>query len=306
MKKREPNTEGPSNRESHANRRPSEDPPRENAAPARPTFEDLCGLSAFLRSEKGCPWDRAQTIDTLTPYLLEEACEAIEAVESRDMDRLREELGDLIFLVIFMADIAGSEGRFTVGEVLEGIRTKIYRRHPHIFGRQKDLSADQVKSQWEEIKKAEGEKRSILKDYPASLPGLIQAYRIQEKAAAVGFDWEKTEQVVEKVEEELGEVKDALTLDRPGAGGDAARDVARSETEETSADRELGDLLFAVVNLCRFTGADPERAVRGSVDKFRRRFRYIEEELEKQGSSPAEADLDEMDELWNEAKGRGM
>jgi XTP/dITP diphosphohydrolase/tetrapyrrole methylase family protein/MazG family protein len=338
---------------------PSELPSETRDVPAGKLFGELCRLSSFLRSEEGCPWDRAQTIDTLTPYLLEEACEAIEAVESGDMDRLREELGDLIFIVIFMADIAGSEGTFTSKEVLDGIRTKMLRRHPHIFGPQKDMTADQVKSQWETIKKSEGKKSSILKEYPISLPGLIQAYRIQEKAAAVGFDWEKTEQVVDKVLEELGEVKAALSLTdvsngasqgqepegnrvpgsatdkRPSAEADAAKTDAAGTVpddevsaatgdaagtgspggapqpkspspDEKESSRELGDLLFAVVNLCRFTGADPERAIRGSVHKFRGRFRYIEEQLEKRGSSPAEATLEEMDDLWNEAKRRGI
>jgi tetrapyrrole methylase family protein/MazG family protein len=251
-------------------------------------FEELCRLSAFLRTEDGCRWDRAQTIQTLTPYLMEEASEAIEAVEHGDMDRLREELGDVLYLVVFMADAASSAGAFKMDDVLLGIREKLHRRHPHIFGSPKDISADEVKSQWELIKKDEKGGRSILKEYPASTPGLVQAYRIQEKAAAVGFDWDKVEQVADKVEEELREVREAL-----------------SEGAEPSS-RELGDLLFAVVNLCRFAGADPERAVRGSVDKFRRRFRFIEEELEKRGGSPGSSSLEEMDKLWDEAKRRGL
>jgi tetrapyrrole methylase family protein/MazG family protein len=251
-------------------------------------FEELCRLSSFLRTEDGCPWDRAQTLETLTPYIMEEASEAIEAVEHKEMDRLREELGDLLYLVVFMADAASSEGAFELDQVLEGIRDKLHRRHPHIFGKQKNISADQVKSQWETIKKDEKGGGSILKEYPASLPGLVQAYRIQEKAAAVGFDWEKVDQVADKVEEELGEVREAL-----------------SERKGLSS-KELGDLLFAVVNLCRVTGADPERAVRGSVSKFRKRFRFIEEELEKRGSNPEAASLEEMDDLWNEAKRRGI
>jgi tetrapyrrole methylase family protein/MazG family protein len=252
-------------------------------------FEEVCRLSSFLRSKDGCSWDRAQTLGSMTPYLLEEACEAIEAVESGDMDKLREELGDLVYLIIFMADIARSQGAFTTDQVFDGIRSKLYRRHPHVFGKQTALSPEQVKSQWETIKKSEGGSESILKEYPASMPGLIQAYRIQEKAAAVGFDWEKTEQVIEKVREELGEVKAACS---------------REEPEDRSA--ELGDLLFAVVNLCRFVGTDPERAVKASVDKFRRRFRYIEEQLAKRGSNPAASTLQEMDEFWNEAKRRGI
>jgi MazG family protein len=251
-------------------------------------FEELCRLSAFLRTEDGCRWDRAQTLQTLTPYLMEEASEAIEAVERGDMDRLREELGDVLYLVVFMADAASSAGAFAIDDVLRGIREKLHRRHPHIFGAPKDMTADEVKSQWELIKKDEGGRRSILKEYPASLPGLVQAYRIQEKAAAVGFDWDRVEQVADKVEEELKEVREAL-----------------SEGAEPST-LELGDLLFAVVNLCRFAGADPERAVRGSVDKFRRRFRFIEEELEKRGASPDSSSLEEMDELWDEAKRRGL
>jgi MazG family protein len=150
------------------------------------------------------------------------------------------------------------------------------------------MTTGQVKSQWENMKKSEKGGGSILKEYPASLPGLVQAYRIQEKAAAVGFDWEKTDQVADKVEEELRETRQALS----GGSGRVAS--------------ELGDLLFAVVNLCRASGTDPERALRGSVDKFRRRFRFIEEELEKRGSSPSSSSLKEMDDLWNEAKRRGI
>jgi tetrapyrrole methylase family protein/MazG family protein len=251
-------------------------------------FEELCRLSAFLRTEDGCRWDRAQTLHTLTPYLMEEASEAIEAVERGEMDRLSEELGDVLYLVVFMADAASSAGAFAISDVLRGIRDKLHRRHPHIFGARVDMTADQVKSQWEVIKKGEKGGRSILKEYPASLPGLLQAYRIQEKAAAVGFDWDRVEQVADKVEEELNEVREAL-----------------SQGQEPSS-RELGDLLFAVVNLCRFAGADPERAVRGSVDKFRRRFRFIEGELEKRGTSPDSSSLEEMDKLWDEAKRRGL
>jgi len=251
-------------------------------------FAELCRLSAFLRTEKGCSWDRAQTLETLTPYILEEASETVEAVERKDADRLREELGDLLYLVVFMADVASSEGRFDIAGVLDGIREKLLRRHPHVFGTGKRLTPDQVKSQWETIKKEEKGGRSILKEYPASLSGLIQAFRIQEKAAAVGFDWDAAEQVVDKVEEEVKEVRESLSK-RQGL-----------------ASSELGDLLFAVVNLCRVTGTDPERAVRGSVDKFRRRFRYIERELEKRGRDPASSSLEEMDALWEEAKRRGI
>jgi tetrapyrrole methylase family protein/MazG family protein len=251
-------------------------------------FDELCRLSSFLRTEDGCAWDRAQTLETLTPYIMEEASEAVEAVERREMDRLKEELGDLIYLVIFMADVASSDGAFEIGQVLEGIRDKLHRRHPHIFGRQKDISADQVKSQWETIKKDEKGGGSILKEYPASLPGLVQAYRVQEKAAAVGFDWERADQVADKVEEELREAREAISK------------------REGLTSKELGDLLFAVVNLCRFTATDPERAIRGSVKKFRDRFKFIETELEKRGTDPASSSLEDMDGLWNEAKRRGL
>jgi tetrapyrrole methylase family protein/MazG family protein len=251
-------------------------------------FDELCRLSSFLRTEDGCPWDRAQTLETLTPYLMEEASEAVEAVEHKEMNRLGEELGDLLYLVVFMADAASSEGAFHIDQVLEGIRDKLHRRHPHIFGDQKTISTDQVKSQWETIKKEEKGGGSILKEYPASLPGLVQAYRIQEKAAAVGFDWEKVDQVADKVEEELREVRESIS-GRKGKTG-----------------AELGDLLFAVVNLCRFTGVDPERAVRGSVRKFRERFEFIEAELAKRGRDPRSSSLEEMDGLWNEAKRKGI
>lgn len=261
---------------------------KKDHSPTGRLFDELCRLSSFLRTDEGCPWDRAQTLESLTPYIMEEASEAVEAVEDKEMDRLREELGDLIYLVVFMADAASSEGAFQIDQVLEGIIDKLHRRHPHIFGDQKDMTAGQVKSQWETIKRDEKGGGSILKEYPASLPGLIQAYRIQEKAAAVGFDWERIDQVADKVEEELGEVREALS-ERRGL-----------------TSKELGDLLFAVVNLCRAAGADPERAIRGSVKKFRKRFRFIEEALEKDGKTPASSSLEEMDGFWDEAKRRGM
>jgi len=247
-------------------------------------LEELC---TRLRGEDGCPWDRSQTMSTLTPYILEEAYEVIDAIEEGDIASLREEMGDLLFLLFLMLEIAREEKRTNVEEVVERIVEKMIRRHPHVFEGGGEISYERAMTQWEEIKQGEIEKphSSVLNEVGGSMPALLLAYRIQEKAAAVGFDWPAIEPVLAKVEEEAGELREAF---------------AASDRERARA--ELGDLLFACVNLSRFLESDPERLLRGAIRKFRERFRYMEEELGKVGRTPGESTLEEMDALWERSK----
>jgi MazG family protein len=258
---------------------------------AAAAIDRLLGIMDKLRDPGGCPWDREQTLRTLTPYLLEEAHEVIEAIESGDVSHHREELGDLLFQVVFQARIAREEGKFDFAAVCDSISEKLTRRHPHVFGDVSVSGSKEVVQNWERIKaaerKAKGEERSAIGGVPVALPALVRAERLTEKASAVGFDWPDAESVVAKVEEELLELKAAM------AGGDRAR-----------MEDELGDLLFATANLGRFVKVHPEEALRGTLRRFEARFHYIEEQLRARGRSPRESTLAEMDALWNEAKKR--
>ena len=228
------------------------------------------------------------THESLKPYLLEETYEVLEAIDAGSDEHLAEELGDLLLQVIFHAEIASRAGRFTIEDVIEGIIGKLIRRHPHVFADTSVEGSEQVLKNWEQIKRKEKRDRengSVLDGLPKSLPALIKARRIQEKVSRVGFDWEHTEDVMVKVEEELRELKEA------------SRSRDRNAIEE-----ELGDLLFAVANLARFVSLCPEDALRKTIDKFQRRFQYIERELPKRGLKLGEATLEEMDRLWNEVK----
>ena len=253
------------------------------------SFEELVRIMKLLQAPGGCPWDREQTHDSLKPYLIEEAYEAIEAIDSGSDDRLAEELGDVLLQVVFHAEIADREGRFTIEDVIQDIIDKLKRRHPHVFGEAVAEDSAQVIKNWEEIKRREKREKkeggSVLDGLPRDLPALIKARRIQEKVSRVGFDWARTDEVMMKVEEELKELKEA------------SRRNCRAEMEE-----ELGDLLFAVANLARFVSLCPEDALRKTIDKFQRRFRYIERELPKRGKKLGEASLEEMDALWEEVK----
>ena len=248
-----------------------------------------------LRDPGGCPWDREQTLRTLTPYLLEEAHEVIDAIESGDHENHREELGDLLFQVVFQARIAREEGRFDFAGVCDAISDKLTRRHPHVFGDAKVDSSKEVLKNWEIIKaeerKARGDKpRSAIGGVPAGLPALVRAERITDKAAAVGFDWMNAKDVLAKVHEELGELVREL---EPANG--TAPDRARIEAE-------MGDLLFSIANLGRFVQVHPEEALRGTVRRFESRFHHIEARLAEQGRTPRDSNLAEMDGLWKEAK----
>jgi MazG family protein len=250
-------------------------------------FSRLCEIVARLRAPGGCPWDREQTHQSLVPGLLEEAYEVAEAIRAQDDENLREELGDLLLQVIMHAQIASEEGRFNLSEVSREIADKLVRRHPHVFAKSDARDTGAVLKQWDAIKHAEkkSENTGYLAGLTKALPALMRAQKAQTKAARVGFDWPDNSPVVAKVEEELDETKEAIA----------------SQQAEAVAD-EIGDLLFAVVNLARKNNVDAESALAAATEKFVNRFHVVEEELKRRGKKLGEADLEEMDEIWNRLK----
>ncbi len=261
----------------------------------------LIEIMAALRTPlTGCPWDLEQNFATIKPYTIEEAYEVADAIERNDMDDLCEELGDLLLQVVFHARMAEEAGEFSFGDVVEAITRKMIRRHPHVFSRSDADTPDAVKLQWDEIKTAEKReraerraKRGITKDFEQghlgavhrSQPALTEALKLQQRAAKVGFDWSEAEPILDKIEEEIAELREAM----------------RGGRQDKVAD-ELGDLIFALVNLGRHVKVDPEEALRGTNTKFRRRFGHIEGELQKSGESLEEASLERMEQLWQAAK----
>ncbi len=268
------------------------------------TFDDLVQLMARLRSPEGCPWDREQTFETLAPMLLEEAYEAFEAVEEAREGRpleLRDELGDLLFQIVFYAQVAAERGEFNILDVTEAIHSKMVRRHPHVFGAAEAQDAAEVLRNWEAIKAEE--KRAAGKDESAraeslldgvslKTPALMEAHQLSTKAARVGFDWQRIEDIFDKLHEEIDELRTAISRH------------AESEAEDDKAHvrEELGDLLFAVTNIARHLQVEPEAALKSTNRKFRRRFRYIEEGLKARNRTFDATTLEEMEELWQEAK----
>ena len=260
-------------------------------------FKALVELMRRLLAPDGCPWDREQSIESLSKYVLEEACEVIDAIDSGDRAELKEELGDLALQVVFISELARGEGAFGPDDVARGIVEKLVRRHPHVFG---DVSVDgseEVSRNWDAIKRREKAKRPLLEDIPRALPSLKGAQKVSQKAANVGFDWPDAAGSRRKVSEELGELDDAID------GKDADR-----------VEAELGDVLFALVNLARHHGLDAELALRRTTDEFRRRFAHVENKVRSvHGDWPRGDDgkarpgipLEELDEYWNEAKVRG-
>jgi tetrapyrrole methylase family protein/MazG family protein len=251
------------------------------------TFDTLLSLMRRLRAPGGCPWDAEQTHESLTRYLLEETYEVIEAIDSKSPELLKEELGDLLLQPVFHAALAEEAGTFTMADVIQCICDKLIRRHPHVFATMEIAdSAAQVEN-WEKIKRAEkgGERPSALSGVPPHLPALLKAQKITEKASRVGFDWDHADQVFAKVMEELHEFEDAW------ATGD-----------QVHMEDELGDLLFAIVNLGRFLSLNPEEALRKTINRFKQRFRYVEEKLASRGQQMSSTPLEEMDLLWEEAK----
>ncbi|MBC7930197.1 MAG: nucleoside triphosphate pyrophosphohydrolase [Rubrivivax sp.] len=272
-------------------------------------FEDLVALMSRLRSPEGCPWDREQTYATLAPMLLEEAYEAFEAVESAREGRpenLREELGDLLFQIVFYAQVAAERGEFTIGDVTDRVHSKMVRRHPHVFGDVTVRDNDELLRNWEamkaEEKRAAGkdktdEDASLLDGVSPKTPALMEAHGLATKAARVGFDWQNIEDIFDKLHEEIGELRAAIR-ERRDAGD-------KAEAEQQRVREELGDLLFAVTNIARHLSVEPEAALKLTNRKFRHRFRHIEQGIKARGRSLDAATLEEMEELWQEAKRKG-
>jgi tetrapyrrole methylase family protein/MazG family protein len=258
-----------------------------DAAGAR--FVSLLSLMARLRGEDGCPWDREQTRTSLKPYLIEEAYEVIQAIDEGSREHFVEELGDLLFQVVFHCQLGTEAGEFTIDDVIDHLCAKMTRRHPHVFGETVVADAQAALAQWERIKQDEasrtGHARSALDGVPASLPALIRAQRLQAKAARIGFDWTRWEDAWAKLQEEMGEAQDALSA------GDDKRIVD-----------ELGDLLFSMVNVARLRGLDAEECLRGATEKFTRRFGKVEVEMRAGGRAVAEASAEDLDRAWEAAK----
>ncbi len=248
----------------------------------------LIALMAKLRGPDGCPWDRKQTTESLKPFLVEECYEVIDALDDGSPDKIKEELGDLLFQIIFHARIAEEQGHFTMHDVIEANIEKMTRRHPHVFGDAKLSTDKEVLSNWEELKKKEKgyeDRKSILEGIPRQLPSLLRAHSIQERAARVGFDWNRLDDALPKLDEEIAEFKEALKKE------DAA-----------GIEEELGDLFFTLVNISRFLGVNPEDALRKTISKFIQRFRYLEEHAADAGRSLNDMTLEEMEQLWQESK----
>jgi MazG family protein len=272
-------------------------------------FQDLVALMSRLRSPEGCPWDREQTYATLAPMLLEEAYEAFEAVEDAREGRpenLREELGDLLFQIVFYAQVARERGEFTIDDVTDSIHSKMVRRHPHVFGDVTVRDNEELLRNWEamkaEEKRAAGKAvedpdSSLLDGVSSKAPALMEAHQLGVKAARVGFDWRNVDEIFDKLHEEMDELREAIAAHRD-AGADA-------EGRHERVREELGDLLFAVTNIARHLQVEPEAALKLTNRKFRRRFRHIERGLKARGREPGESTIEEMEELWQEAKSKG-
>jgi MazG family protein len=262
---------------------------------AKKKFQDLVEMMARLRAPDGCPWDREQTYATLGPMLIEEAYEVIEAAETEDWGGLRDELGDLLFQIVFYGQIAAESGHFDVHQSIARVHEKMTRRHPHVFGEQKVESTADVLANWEAIKaeerkaagKAETKNQSLLDGTSTKLPALLEAFQLTTKAARIGFDWKRGEDVFLKLEEEIGELRE---------------EIARGESDQEAIAGEIGDLLFVVANLARWYGVEPEVALKATNRKFRRRFGHVEKRIEEQGRPWSEVSLEEMDGHWDEAK----
>jgi MazG family protein len=254
----------------------------EPRSPSR-LFSDLVDIMTILRRE--CPWDRQQTHESIKDLMVEEIYEAIEAIDNDDPVELKKELGDLLLHVVFHTEIAREAGRFDIGDVIHGIQEKLIRRHPHVFSDTRADDTTTVIRNWEDLKMKEKERNSVLQGVPDTLPALIKAQRMQEKAAAVGFDWQTWEEAWPKLAEEMEEFRNVA---RDGTGKDKAT--------------EFGDLLFSLVNVGRLAGLNSEDCLRLTNRKFKNRFQFIEEELDRQGKKLNDATLEEMDAIWEEAK----
>lgn len=246
-------------------------------------FQQLLDIMDELRAK--CPWDKKQTLESLRHLTIEETYELADAILENDLDEIKKELGDLLLHIVFYAKIGQEKGAFDIKDVIENINEKLIRRHPHIYGDTVAENDEQVKENWEKIKLREGKKK-VLSGVPASLPAMVKAYRIQDKARGVGFDWEKPHQVWDKVQEELNELKYEVDNNAP----------------HEKIEQEFGDLLFALINFSRFIDVNPESALERTNKKFIRRFEYLEAQTNASNKDMKKMSLDEMDVFWNEAK----
>jgi len=258
-------------------------------------FTRLVEIVARLRAPDGCPWDREQTIDTLKRYVLEETYEVLDAIDRHDHDALREELGDFLFEAVFVAEIEQSQGHFSIADSVKSIADKLVRRHPHVFARHTGTealeTADQVRTRWEEIKTEErgrtAKPKTLLSGIPITLPALLRAYQIGARAASVGFDWSRADDVVAKIREEVEEIQEV---------------VSAGTVDQNRVEEEVGDLLFAIANLSRKLDIEPETALRKANDKFTRRFTAMESEIATSGRLMRDMTLDELEAEWQRAK----
>lgn len=262
---------------------------------AGPPLERVRALAQLLTSPGGCPWDQEQTVESLTPYLQEEMFEVVEAVSEGSPEGYREELGDLLFLIMLLGTVGERSRWGSLDAACDGVVEKLIRRHPHVFGAGDEIGSEGALRQWEELKRDEqeaagSEAPSALGNRPKGLPALTTAFRISEKAGAVGFEWPNVAEAMKKIDEEAGELREELEGE------------ARTEQLES----EIGDLLFSVVNVARYLRIDPERALRSTTRKFTQRFRYVEGRLREEGLTPERSDLPTMDRLWDEAKSKGV
>ena len=248
-------------------------------------FNDLVELARYLRSPEGCPWDREQSLNTVTPYIIEEAFETVQAIELKDKDEIIEELGDLFFQVIFASQIASEDGEFDINEVIDRLYNKLIRRHPHVFGDEKAKDAEEAIMTWHKQKLKEKSRKRRLLEIPKTMPSLLRAHRVGEKASQVGFDWKNPEEVLPKVKEELSELE-----------------VEIQNNNKPGIEKEWGDLLFSLVNLGRHLKLDAEKTTHRAIDGFIERFSKIEDKAEQLGKQLSDLSLQEMDELWDEVK----
>jgi MazG family protein len=257
------------------------------AVMSRRSFDDLVQLMTTLRGPNGCPWDRKQTLPDLKPYVIEEAYEVVDAIDRDDRAALAEEVGDMLLEAVFIAEITREEGTFDVYDSITAIHDKLVRRHPHVFADAEAKDAEEVLVNWEKLKSDErkAENKSVLSGVPRSMPALLKASRLTEKAARVGFDWRRTEDVFDKLDEEIGELREAV------ASGEASK-----------IEDEIGDLLFTIANIARKVGANPEEALQSTNRKFMRRFESMEKQVHERGQNLDQLSLEEMDALWDQAK----
>ena len=287
-------------------------------------FERAVTIMARLRAPDGCPWDREQTFDTIKPYTLEETYEVLEAIDNRDWPELTGELGDLLLQVLFYAQMAREQGTFSIDDVLDRLSNKLVDRHPHVFGDVKADTSAEVLRNWEALKAQEKKKRlaargeqrdpdheasqSVLAGISSSVPALLEAHKLSSRAARVGFDWPRIEDLLSKLEEEIAELREELKefpAPGPRPSGEGVAGSGRPQVSEelrTRLEEEVGDLFFVMVNIARYLTLDSESALRKANRKFKRRFTSVEDDLRDQGKTMEQASLDEMEGLWHQAK----